>query len=641
MFDRESRLDDDFERADLEAWKAKATADLKGRPLEKLTGHTDDGLELRPVYTRADAVPPTMIGLPGAPPFRRGTRPLGRALEGPDVRTVIETADPTKARAQMHEDLNRGATSVLLRVATRTAHGWTPGVRLDDPSQVARFLADVDPTSAAVVLDAGGSAIDVGQAWLASLDARGLHPAAVRGGLGLDPIGTLAREGEVPATVESFLAKAAALAHDAIDYPRLAIFGVDPDFAHHAGATTAQTLGVALATGVAYLRALDDAGIDPERSIGHIGFTWRLDTRFFEQIAALRALRITWNRIAEASGSSGRGMHVHALASERVLTRRDPWVNMLRGTATTFAAMVAGADAVSCPTFERALGESTALGRRIARNTPIVLGEESSLHRVVDPAGGSWFLENLTAQLALKAWDEFQQIEREGGILSSVRGGALRARIDDAWKRKRARLATRRDPLTGVSEFAKIDERLPDVSAFADPGEGVESAGERLQPWPVRRLGDDFEELRDAADAANEDFQEPRAFLVTLGPLAEHTARATWITNVLAAGGIATRDQGPIEDAKTAGIALEESGLRFAVICGSDERYAEQAADVARALRANGAALVWLAGRPGDHEAAWKDAGVDRFVHLGVDVVDALRDALQHLIATDAEESDA
>lgn len=634
MFDPDSRLTDDFDPAGLDTWTEKTTADLKGRPLEKLTGRTDDGLEVRPLYVRADAVPPTMIGLPGAPPFRRGTRSLGRALEGPDVRSIVEAPDPETARANLRDDLERGATSVRLRIASPTAHGWTPGVRLASPLDVVDFLADVDPASVPVWIEAGTRGIDVAGAWIGALEERGVHPAAVMGGLGLDPIGTLARDGEIPESAESFVNRATAVAHDVAHVPRLAVFDVDPDFAHHAGATTAQSIGVALGVASAYLRALDAAGIDPDRGAGRIAFTWRCDTRFFEQIAALRALRITWNRICEASGTSARGMRVHALASERVVSRRDPWVNVLRGTVTTFAGLVGGADAVSCPAFDRALGESSRLARRVARNTPIVLGEESHLHRVVDPAGGSWFVENLTAQLALKAWEEFQQIERGGGILASLRDGSLRARVDEAWEAKRHRIATRREALTGVSEYAKLDERVPQVTPFVDPGEGVDRPAERLQPWPVRRLGDDFEELRDAADAANADGREPRAFLVTLGPLAEHNVRANWITNVLAAGGIATRDQGPLEDVENAAASFEESGLRLAVICGTDDRYASMAADVAKALRANGAELVWLAGKAGENESAWRAAGIDRFVHLGVDLVEVLREALQHLIGT-------
>ena len=640
MFDPTRPLTDDFEPADIGRWREKAAADLKGKPLEKLVGRTDDGLEIRPIYTRDDQVAPTMIGLPGAPPFRRGTRPLGRSLEGPDVRSVVENADPRRAKHQLEEDLHRGATSVLLRIATRSAHGWTPGVRLESTAGLKDLLDAVDPIATPVHLDAGGAGVEFAQTWLATLEERGVHPAAVRGSLGIDPIGTLARDGEVPGSVESLLSQGAALTHDVEGLPNLRVFTVDPDFVHHAGATTAQTLAVALATGAAYLRALDAAGVDPDHGTGRIAFTWRADTHFFEQIAALRALRITWNRIAEASGSSGRSMHVHVLTSERVVSRRDPWVNVLRGTTTAFAALVGGADAVSCASFERALGQSTPKGRRIARNTPIVLGEESHLHRVVDPAGGSWFLENLTAALALKAWEEFQQIEREGGAIEALRSGSLRERVDAAWESKRARIATRREALTGVSEFAQLDERRPDVDPLPDPGEGVQHEAERLQPWPVRRLGDDFEELRDASDAANADGIEPRAFLVTLGSLAEYNVRANWIRNVLAAGGIATRDAGDLHDTDAAARAFAGSGLDFAVICGTDARYAEQAADVARALRREGAALVWLAGRPGDHEDAWREAGVDRFVHMGVDVVEVLREALGHLIESTREETE-
>jgi methylmalonyl-CoA mutase len=607
MFDPSTPLSDDFPPADIGTWREKAAADLKGRSLDKLVGRTDDDIELQPLYTRADMLPAAELGLPGAPPFRRGTLPLGRALEGPDVRSVIEVADPEQARRQLEEELARGASSALLRIATRTTQGWTRGIRLESPARLEALVAKVDPTEHAIYLNAGGAGLDVARAWLEISKKRGVQPEALQGGLGLDPISALAQSGELPLSLEDALTEGTALAKDLDAHPQLACFQVDAGFAQHAGATTAQTLGTSLALGVAYLRALDAAGVAPEQAIRHIAFSWRCDTRFFEQIAALRALRITWQRIAEASGASAQDMRVHALASERVISRRDPYVNMLRGTATSFAAIVGGADAVSCPAFDRALGESSPLARRIARNTPIILSEESHLHRVVDPAGGSWFIEQLTTQLAQKGWEEFQRIEAEGGIVASLRRStsaddSLLQRVEQAWQRKRAKLAKRREALTGVSEFAQLEERRPNVQPFANPGEGVGSAAETLPAWPQRRLGDDFEELRDTADAARAAGQEPCAFLVTLGPLAEHNVRATWIRNVLAAGGIATSDAGAIDDADAAAKALRDAGASFAVICGTDERYATQASDTAQALRKAGASLVWLAGKGED---AW------------------------------------
>lgn len=630
MADRHALFRSEFAPADLGTWQDRAKADLAGRPLESLRSHTADGIAIEPLYTDAHAsVSP---GLPGFAPAVRGSTAVGASRSGPDLRAEILEPDPARARALVLEAVERGATSLMIALASRITPGWTPGVRLDDERGLSLLLEGIDLQRVPVHLAAGPSFVRAAEDLLDVLARSGVDPAHARGGLGADPIGVLFRDGESPMRLTAALDAAAALARrTAEQWPQIRALRVDTDFVHHAGATTAQQLGAAIAIGVELLRACEAAGLPPERALAQIEFSLRLDQRFFEQIAALRAMRALWSRIGEACGVSGVPMSLHAMTSERILTRRDPWVNLLRGTSTTFAALVGGADAITCASFDQALGAPGTLGRRLARNTGVVLAEESHLHRVIDPAGGSWFVEALTQEIAQKAWSFFQEIEAEGGAVAALRSRWLRERVDVAWAAREKNLRTRREALTGVSEFPDLEERpVPTRSLELDRIASRYEAVESVEPWPVRRFAEPFEVLRDASDAHQvRTGRRPRVFLATLGPLSAYNARASWITNLLAAGGIEAITPGALDDPAAASRAWRESGTSTVVICSSDEFYSLHAAATARAMKEQGAGTVILAGKPGEHEAVWRTAGVDRFVHLGQDVVDFLQEVLE------------
>ncbi|OLT44702.1 hypothetical protein BJF85_19705 [Saccharomonospora sp. CUA-673] len=321
------------------------------------------------------------------------------------------------------------------------------------------------------------------------------------------------------------------------------------------------------------------------------------------------------------SGVTGHGaaMRQHAVTSPAMFTRRDPWVNMLRTTIACFAAGVGGADAVTVLPFDDALGRPEDLSLRIARNTQSILQEETRLAGVVDPAGGSWYVETLTDRLAHAAWREFTAIEKAGGITAELDSGALAARLAETWNARSARIATRKDPITGVSEFPLADEELLDrtPSTVDDSGEGG---------LPRVRYAQEYEALRDAADAhLAATGTRPTVFLATLGTLAQHTARATFTANFLRAGGIEPLDPGETADLDTLVARFRENGSPVAILCGADATYAEQAADVAAALREAGAAEVWLAGKAPD------GVEVDGTIRMGSNVLDALTRILGRL----------
>jgi methylmalonyl-CoA mutase len=300
---------------------------------------------------------------------------------------------------------------------------------------------------------------------------------------------------------------------------------------------------------------------------------------------------------------------VHAVSSPRTLTERDPWVNMLRVTTQVFAAVLGGADLVTPASFDEALGPPSPLGRRTARNTALVLREESHLGRVVDPAAGSYYLESVTDALAREAWTRFQALEREGGVASALDSGALAARLDAAWKKRVAAIGKRKEAITGVSEFANLDEaHLPRTPL------GLSSSPAAAPALPQHRDAEPFEVLRTRVDALG--VRAPDVLLLTLGPPAEHRGRAGYATAFFATAGLRTRE------------STVPAQAAIAVLCGSDERYATEAADAARALREAGASSVVLAGRPGALEAALREAGVGAFIFVGCDVAATLNDLI-------------
>ncbi|QFG26569.1 methylmalonyl-CoA mutase subunit beta [Actinomadura sp. WMMB 499] len=555
-----------------------------------LTRESYDGVPIGALYTAEDAP----AGRPGLAPYVREVRPDGEGLAGWDVRQLHEHPDPAVTREAILADLETGATSIWLRLG----EAGPPVAAL--PDALRGVLLGLAP----VVLDAGDHGAAAAEAFLALVAERGDTDAAA-GNLGLDPLGRTARTGTARP-----LGEAAALAERcAREFPRMRALVADGTPYHDAGGSDAEELGAAVATGVAYLRALTEAGLGVDAAFGQIEFRLAANADQFSSIAKLRAARRLWTRVAEVSGAAeGTSARIHAVTSSAMMTRRDPWVNMLRTTVAAFAAGVGGADAVTVQPFDARLGLPDDFARRIARNTQMLLLEESSLARVVDPAGGSWYVERLTEDLARAAWDRFTDIERAGGLAAALESGAVADRIAATWARRRKDIARRKAPLTGVSEFPNLAEKLPEREpARARPGGGL----------PVVTYAQDFEALRDRSDAhADATGARPKVFLATLGPIAVHTARASFAANLFQAGGLETVTGAPEEFAA--------SGTAIACVCSSDKMYAEQAADAARTLKDAGAKRVWLAGK-GTYE------GVDANVFAGCDAVEVLETALHEL----------
>ena len=586
----ELSLGAEFPTPDHDEWLAAVEKVLRGKSFDKvLVGATRDGLDIQPLYTATEG---TGTGMVPVDPER-----LER---GWDVRQVHDGDEPDVAAAVVAE-LERGVTSVEFAAPVG---GWslealrsaTEGVLFDLAPVVLEPHANVESARAlhALVVERGDAATTA--SWL-----------------GLDPVGETARGGQ--GSTEACIAVAAALA------PMLPLgrtVTVDSTRYADAGATEAEELGWSIATAVAYLRAFEKAGLGPEAASRTIGFRMSAGADQFMTIASLRAARRLWGRVLDACGvpAEHAAQAIQAVTSRAMYSQRDPWVNMLRATTAALAAGVGGADAVTVLPFDDALGASDDFSRRVARNTQLLLIEESHLATVVDPAAGSWFVESLTDRLAAAAWNVFQEIEAGGGIEAALADGSIADDLEAAWNQRLTEVGTRRAPITGVSEFPDIDEKP--VVRVARPV----SAG-----FPIRRVAAPFEALRDAADRSlAATGARPSVHLAALGSLATHTARSTWITNFLAVGGVAT-DGGDLDGSLSpieAEARFSESGASVAVICSSDGVYADRATATATALKEAGARKVVLAGAPGELRDELLDAGVDEFWHVGVDVLEAL-----------------
>ncbi|WP_193188790.1 methylmalonyl-CoA mutase subunit beta [Nisaea sediminum] len=613
-------LAEDFPETSRDAWMAAVETALKGASFEKvLTRQTYEGLRLQPIYTAEDAPEGR------AAPVAGGTR----TETGWDVRQMQAHGDPAEAAKAVKQDLERGATSVLLRID----RPGVDGIVIGSADDLDRALDGIHLDMVPVALDAGAfgprSAAILEELW----SKRGHGAGEVSGSFRIDPLGALAREGWLPSALDAALAELGETASRAASaHPKVRAVGVDTAPYYEAGANEVQDLAFSMATAIAYLRAMEAAGLDVATAARQIEFSYALGVDVFQGIAKLRAARRLWARILEASGvdAAKTPMLQHVVTAERAIAGRDVWVNMLRATVSTFAAGVGGADSLTVLPYDSTVGLPDGFARRIARNTQIILMEESDLHRVADPAGGSWYVERLSDEYASRAWELLQQIERDGGMAAALTSGAVAEQVADGWAERERNLARRKDELTGVSAYPNLKEETATgltvdrealrakLGAAAWPKRT--EAGTEMEALARHRLGEGFEALRDASDAfLSETGKRPAIFQLNIGMPVDYTARATFAQNYFAAGGL---ESVPAQNAAD----FVASGCRFAVLCSSDKIYGEEAVDAAGTLKRAGAERIFLAGRPGDNEAAWRAAGIDGYIFVGDQTLATLRD---------------
>lgn len=682
----------EFPAVSFEDWQNAALKALKGAALHDLDCDLYEGLTSKPLYTaRNGASAAAQSGHPGAAPFIRGA---GQPVEGRPWTIIqfLDHLDLAEANRQLKEDIAGGVQSFWMQFGGNIAYGGAfIGARTLQAME--RIFDGVSLEDIGIYISGGFDTV-AGAALMASLwEKKGVFPDKVKGSAGLDPLSAIAANGQVPAERSQALADAL----DAATYLREKGFGLRPFLVsgrvwHQAGGSAREELAYTLAAAVSYWRGCVENGWSLEDTASGIGFALSAEADLFITIAKFRAMRALWARVIETAGLPPRAPSIIAEMSFRMITERDPHVNLLRATAAAFGAAIGGAEACLLIPFNTRHGTPDAFSRHLARNTQLILQEEAQLGRVADAAGGSWYVETLTHQLAEAAWNEFRRVEKAGGLLPALEEGLIARQITDVKMRRALNIAHNRDKITGVSSFPSLAEEplfsRPedleiDLGALDDEGivpilppasrgkrfaamieaagngatlKGLERGCETLMerydfvPATAERLAEPFELLRAASDKALARVKaRPPVFLANLGPLAEYNSRASWAKNFYAAAGIESIDNNGFDEFEKLIRRFQRSPAPIACICASDKTLG-QMSGVAAALKRGGAVAVYLAAEPGTLSILSDEdkRAVDRIIYEGCNMLKLLME-LHHMMrvkelgqaeAEDFDESD-
>ncbi|MBN8868047.1 MAG: hypothetical protein J0H98_10890 [Solirubrobacterales bacterium] len=613
-------LADGFEPVSFEQWSEAAT---KGDQEVALRTILEDGVEAKWLYTSEDAIAADPAGLPGQAPFVRGTR-AGRHWQ---IRQVQTQPDRVKANKEILEDLNGGVTEITLRLGR-------DGISISTLDHLSEVLEGVYLDLAGVALEAGAAAPAAAALLTALWRENGIAPDEALGSFRYDPLGTLARTGELPTSPEDALAAAGALAADtARDWRKARALAVDTGIYVEAGATAAWELGIAIATGVEYLRAATAAGLDPAEAARQIEFSLAVGPDQFLEMAKFRAVRRLWARVLEESGvdESARFSPTYGVTSARMITAVDPWVNMLRVTTAAFAAGTGGADGITVTPFDQMIGQPGDLGRRIARNTQIILQDESSLGRIADPLAGSWYGEELTDELAQAGWARFRDIEREGGALAALRSGLIASSLAALADEREEDLKHRRRVMTGVNEFPLLGDdgtspETVDRSSVEILEPDVTGETFSLPALNPRHDSTPFETLRNAAAGSR-----PQIYLACMGSIASHVNYANWAKSFFEVGGVETVPSGALEGNEDQASTFKDGGFELAAVCAGRNQAPEDLADLVGKLREAGAEYIYMVNSTPELNEAAMNAGADELIKNGANLIEVLTATLGRL----------
>ena len=692
----------DFPPVSRDDWRKLVEAELKGAPFDKkMLSTTPEGITLQPIYTREDTARLSFVNsFPGFAPFVRGGQASGSVKQGWEISQEISFGSATLFNTTARAWLNRGLTAINLPLDPATRAGADPGwaspadigrggLSLATVSDLTRALQGIDLSAAPLYVRTGVAALPF-TALLASMAReRKLDLKVIRGCVEMDPLGVLVHEGTLPQSLAGAYDEMATLTRwAAVNAPQLQTICVQCRAWHEAGAHAVQELAYTLATGIEYLRAMNQRGLAVDLVAQRVRFAITVGETFFTEIAKLRALRMLWSRVVQAAGGAGgaQRLSLHVRTSHWNKCVNDPYNNLLRTTIEAFAAVLGNCDSLEVGAFDEAIRPPDDFSQRIARNTQIILQKECNLDRVIDPAGGSYYVESLTRELATRAWALLQEIEKEGGMAAALKAGTPQKAVAATAKDRLKQVAQRRTSIVGVNQYANPKEKLLEVPPVRDTGFACRRArqvakhraalevgvmpgilkqlaevrdaqpekffdacvealragatlGEisrvirahdagpaKSKPVVSTRAAVAFEQLRAAMDSfAEEAGYRQKVFLCNMGPLKQHKARADFSQGFFATAGYEVISPKGFSTPEDAAAAFAASGARVAVLCSTDDNYPALVPAVIAAVRAQKPdALVILAGYPTGHVEAFKAAGVHDFIHLRANVAEML-----------------
>ena len=709
---KELSILDDFPPTPHEEWQAAVEKQLKGKPFEKaLVKKTYEGVPIQPMYFKRDLDDlPHVDAIPGFASYVRGAKAAGNRVTPWDIAQEVAEPDPDLLNKALVHDLNRGQNAIHIKLDAATKNGQDPdsapagevgksGVSMATVADVENIFENIDIPGIPVYMATGFSPIPVFALLMGFLKQNARDIKSMTGCIGCDPMETLISTGTLPIALSHGLDQMAALTQWGVENtPNLKTIVVNGATYRNDGANAVQEIAFSAATGAAYVRELMKRGmavndIGP-RMVFHLG----IGTDFFMEIAKFRAARMVWHNILEAFGAaeSNRKMYIHSDTLQYHMTKIDPWVNMLRVTTETFSGIAGGCDSIHVGPFDEVIRKPNEFSRRIARNVQILLREEAHFDKVTDPAGGSWYIENITWELAQSAWKLFQEVEGLGGMMNTLKEGFPQTQVAEVAAARAKNVATRKDTIVGTNMYPNLTEKSLDIESFdhgafqktrisqlntyregtdtdhlkkalgalADEAHHTSSdlvektiaaamAGASIRdltenifthresisitPLNIHRMSEPFERLREQTEAfIKKTGKTPKIFMANMGPLARHKPRSDFSTAFFSVAGYETIFNDGFQTPEEAAKAAAASDTQVVVICGTDDDYMDVVPPVTKGIKtARPDVFVMVAGYSPKYAEAFKEAGVDEFIHIRANTLGILQHLQQYLLSSE------
>ena len=612
MANSKEKLFSDFPSVSTEAWMEKITADLKGADFEKkLVWKTNEGFKVKPFYRKEDLENlKTTEALPGEFPYLRGTKKDDNTWL---IRQDIKVECAKEANAKALDILNKGVDSL----------GFSLKKKDLCPEYIETLLNGICADCVELNFSTcQGATVALANLLVDYFTKKGYDLATLRGSINYDPMGKMMTKGK---DMTAYVATANELVEALKSLPKYRCISVNAIELNNAGSYISQELGYALAWGNEYLNALVEAGLSVDEVAKKIKFNFGISSNYFLEIAKFRAARMLWANIVKEYAPKcdcACKMKVHAETSTFNLTLFDAHVNMLRTQTEAMSAALAGVDSITVSPFDKAYQAADDFSERIARNQQLLLKEECHFDKVVDPAAGSYYIENLTASIAQQAWDLFLQVEEEGGMMEAVKAGKVQEAVNASNKARHDAVSKRREILLGTNQYPNFTElsegKIPMTCQCCCGGQG-----ECEKPYATldkARAASEFEALRLETEAAA---KRPKAFMLTIGNLAMRQARAQFSCNFLACAGYEVIDNLGFPTVEEGVEAAMKAGADIVVLCSSDDEYAEYAVPAYQTVA--GRAMFIVAGAPACMEEL-KAAGIENFIHVRCNVLETLKE---------------
>lgn len=691
------RLLSEFVAPSYDEWRAEAERSLKGKTIDKLVQKTYENIDIKPIYTKDDAAaaPQVENQIPGLYPFARGTKADGYRAKSWEIVREYKYPAPERVNAAILTDEKHSRGAIRIHPDKTSILGLDPetaetqdfgmfGVSISSVEDLQKIFAGVNLSETYFALYPGRRAMTFTAMLTAYLKKNGIDASEARGAIEFDPFATFEKCGHIPSNPDLALDELKALVEfGGKTLPGYTLIDINAASYRNAGSSAVEELGFALSRAVFYLRELINKGVAIDEIASKIRFTFGVGGNFFPEIAKFRAARILWAKIIKEFGGSesSQKMKINAVTEASNLTILDAEANFLRITSEALSAVLGGIESLTTSCYTDSFGLPTDFARRISTNTQIILRDECNLTDVIDPAGGSYFVEALTAALAEKAWNLFVEIENCGGYLEALKSGIIQDKVKAVASAKIKALASRKDILVGSNKYSNLTEKQPEhikvdhaetaglrkavvkeyaknrdeakvksalenLKTAATKSEAfhkaeaaylegamiheVEAAAvyvtEKIEIKPVEPISKSlvFEEIRAKADvykAKNGAF--PKVFLANMGTVAQFKARADFSIDFLKVGGFESIENYGYKTVEDAAKAFSASEANAAVICSTDDNYAETVPALAPALKAaKPGARIILAGYPTDKIEEYKQAGVDDFLHVKANVIE-------------------